>query len=80
LTTQHKALEKQLSEERKKTESAEEELTKIRDDRKRMETMLARLRSLLNYGKTDSSAPVNETEAKSEEKPEEKKPEDNQQQ
>jgi hypothetical protein len=80
LTTQHKALEKQLSEERKKTESAEEELTKIRDDRKRMETMLARLRSLLNYGKTDSSAPVNETEAKSEEKPEEKKPENNQQQ
>lgn len=75
LTTTHKTLEKQLSEERKKTESAEEELTKIRDDRKRMETMLTRLRGLLIYGKADSvsTAPVNGT-SKLEPQPEEKKP------
>jgi hypothetical protein len=80
LTTQHKTLEKQLTEERKKTETAEEELSKIRDDRKRMETMLARLRSLLNYGKTEEGQ-INGVEGnKPEEKPEEKKPEENQQQ
>jgi len=89
LTTAHKTLEKQLNEERKKTETAEEDLAKIRDDRKRMETMLSRLRSLLVYGKTqavtDSTATVNSDAAKSEPptgaaKPEEKKPEQNQQQ
>jgi len=81
LTTAHKTLEKQLTEERKKTESAEEELSKIRDDRKRMETMLARLRGLLVYGKADSvsTAPVNGTSTL-EPKPEEKKPDENQQQ
>jgi hypothetical protein len=81
LTTQHKTLEKQLTEERKKTETAEEELSKIRDDRKRMETMLARLRSLLNYGKTDGATTdgqMNNGDGQSEQKPEEKKPEDNQ--
>jgi len=80
LTTAHKSLEKQLTVERKKTETAEEELSKIRDDRKRMETMLARLRSLLNYGKTEPNATETGTEAKPEEKPEEKKPDDDQQQ
>jgi len=92
LTTAHKTLEKQLNEERKKTETAEEDLAKIRDDRKRMETMLSRLRSLLVYGKnpdgrspasTDSTATVNGDAAKSEPptgiaKPEEKKPENDQ--
>jgi hypothetical protein len=84
LTTAHKALEKQLSEERKKTETAEEELSKIRDDRKRMESMLSRLRSLLVYGKntagSDSTATVNGEAGKIEPKPDEKKPEQNQQQ
>jgi hypothetical protein len=87
LTTQHKTLEKQLTEERRKTETAEEELSKIRDDRKRMEAMLARLRSLLNYGKTDEqqtngeeAKPEENPEVKPDAKPEEKKPEDNQQQ
>jgi len=78
LTTAQKSLEKQLNEERKKTESAEEELSKIRDDRKRMETMLARLRGLLVYGKTDSVSTVNGTTTKLEPKPEEKKPDENQ--
>lgn len=83
LTTAHKALEKQLTEERKKTESAEDELTKIRDDRKRMEAMLARLRSMLTYGKSDTTAtrePANDLNRNATEKPEEQKPEDNQQQ
>jgi hypothetical protein len=87
LTTQHKTLEKQLTEERRKTETAEEELSKIRDDRKRMEAMLARLRSLLNYGKTDEqqtngeeAKPEENPEVKPDAKPEEEKPEDNQQQ
>jgi hypothetical protein len=79
LTTAQKTLEKQLNEERKKTESAEEELTKIRDDRKRMENMLARLRGLLVYGKSDSVSTVNGTTTNLEPKPEEKKPEENQQ-
>lgn len=80
LTTAQKTLDKQLNEERKKTESAEEELSKIRDDRKRMETMLARLRGLLVYGKTDSAATVNDSATNLEPKPEEKKPDENQQQ
>lgn len=80
LTTAQKTLDKQLSEERKKTESAEEELSKIRDDRKRMEAMLARLRGLLVYGKNDSTATANDAAKNLEPKPEEKKPEENQQQ
>ncbi|MCG3120251.1 MAG: hypothetical protein ALAOOOJD_02878 [bacterium] len=81
LTTAHKTLEKQLTEERKKTESAEDELAKIRDDRKRMETMLARLRSMLTYGKSDTTATreqANDLNPNAKEKPEEQKPEDNQ--
>lgn len=87
LTTAHKSLEKQLTEERRKTETAEEELTKIRNERKRMETMLSRLRSLLNYGKTPSPADTaaatingqsSNSEGQPEQKPEEKKPENNQ--
>ena len=80
LTTAQKTLDKQLSEERKKTESAEEELSKIRDDRKRMEAMLARLRGLLVYGKNDSTSTANDAAKNLEPKPEEKKPEENQQQ
>jgi hypothetical protein len=80
LTTAHKTLEKQLTEERKKTESAEEELAKIRDDRKRMETMLSRLRNLLNYGKTEEGTGNGATNGQPEQKPEEKKPDDDQQQ
>jgi hypothetical protein len=50
----HKNLEKQLNEEKRKTETAEEELSKIRSERKRMEAMLTRLRGLLNNGKTST--------------------------
>ncbi len=81
LVTEHKTLEKQLTEERRKTETAEEELTKIRDERKRMEMMLARLRNLLNYGKTEPDTTAGQgkgTDSKNAEKPEEKTPEKNQ--
>jgi hypothetical protein len=83
LVTAHKTLEKQLSEERRKTETAEDELAKIRDDRKRMETMLARLRNLLNYGKTEPATTEKQeqgTAIKKVENTEEKKPENNPQQ
>ncbi|MDZ7291299.1 MAG: hypothetical protein ONB44_18295 [candidate division KSB1 bacterium] len=81
LVPMHKNLEKQLSEEKRKTETAEEELTKIRNERKRMETMLARLRSLLNSGKAEPSTPDaqgQETKPGNEEKKEEKLPEQEQ--
>ncbi|MGH7595082.1 MAG: hypothetical protein ACREOI_01970 [bacterium] len=87
LAPAHKALEKQLNEERHKTETAQEELTKIRDERKRMETMLARLRTLLNYGKVPNGTIEAATEKQEDgtvikkvENEEEKKPENNQQQ
>lgn len=44
-------LQEQLVRERRETEIAEEELAKIREDRKKMEAMLARLRQILQYGK-----------------------------
>jgi hypothetical protein len=50
LVPMNKNLEKQLNEERRKTETAEDELQTIREERKRMETMLSRLRNLLHYG------------------------------
>jgi hypothetical protein len=56
LVPMQKTLEKQLSEERQKTETAEEELQKIRNERKRMEAMLVRLRSLLNNGNSEQQA------------------------
>jgi hypothetical protein len=56
LVPMHKNLEKQLNEEKRKTETAEEELTQIRTERKRMEAMLTRLRSLLNTGKVEPAA------------------------
>lgn len=90
LAPAHKTLEKQLTEERHKTETAQEELAKIRDERKRMETILARLRTMLNYGQTpNGTTPHGEattaqqedgTVIKKVEKEEEKKPENNQQQ
>jgi hypothetical protein len=78
LTTAHKTLEKQLTEERRKTETAEEELAKIRDDRRRMETMLARLRNLLNYGKSQTGAAPADTAAATINGQAEKKPENDQ--
>jgi len=53
LVPRQKSLEKQLTLEKQKTESAEDELEKIRSDRKRMESMLARLRTLLYEGKVE---------------------------
>ncbi len=50
-TANHLTLQEQLVKERRKTEIAEEELQKIREDRKKMEEMLARLRQILRYGK-----------------------------
>ncbi|RME02172.1 MAG: hypothetical protein D6814_00095 [Calditrichaeota bacterium] len=47
----HLTLQEQLVKERRKTEVAEEELQKIREDRKKMAEMLARLRQILQYGK-----------------------------
>lgn len=44
-------LQERLMQERRETEVAEEELEKIRADRKKMEQMLARLREILRYGK-----------------------------
>jgi hypothetical protein len=58
---------------KRKTETAEEELTQIRSERKRMEAMLTRLRNLLNYGKAEPAAtakPEEETIIKGESKEE----------
>ncbi|MFQ5627472.1 MAG: hypothetical protein ACE5I1_01830 [bacterium] len=44
-------LQEQLVKERRETELAEEELERIRSDRRKMEEMLARLRQILRYGK-----------------------------
>jgi hypothetical protein len=44
-------LQEQLVKERRETEMAEEELERIRSDRRKMEDMLARLRQILRYGK-----------------------------
>jgi len=68
MVPRQKSLENQLNLEQKKTETAEEELEKIRDERKRMETMLARLRNLLYNNATA-------TESKTEPPKEEAKPE-----
>ncbi|MDQ7065534.1 MAG: hypothetical protein Q9P90_14950 [candidate division KSB1 bacterium] len=55
-------LQEQLVRERRETEIAEEELRKIREDRKKMEEMLARLRQILQYGKTLEPQKVTEKE------------------
>ncbi len=56
LVPRQKSLENQLNVEQRKTENAEEELTKIREERKRMEAMLARLRNLLYDNKSGEGA------------------------
>ncbi|NUO78464.1 hypothetical protein HUU05_00180 [candidate division KSB1 bacterium] len=56
LVPRQKSLENQLNVEQRKTENAEEELEKIREERKRMEAMLARLRNLLYDDKSGESA------------------------
>lgn len=52
-------LEAQLTQEQQKTAGAEEELERIRSERKRMESMLARLRTLLNTNTDSADAPAN---------------------
>lgn len=76
-----KNLEKKITEERRKTETAEQELQKIRSERKRMESMLARLRNLLNYGSNEQletdkqrNAPASETETNKKNDDPEKQP------
>jgi len=49
-------MQDRLVREKRKTEIAEEELEKIRKDRKKMEDMLARLRQILRYGKETQSS------------------------
>ncbi len=56
LVPRQKSLENQLNVEQRKTENAEEELEKIREERKRMEAMLARLRNLLYDNKSGDGA------------------------
>ncbi len=58
LVPRQKSLENQLNIEQKKTETAEEELEKIRDERKRMEAMLTRLRDLLYNNATSDPQPA----------------------
>jgi hypothetical protein len=58
LVPMQKDLEEQLREEKRKTETAEDELEKIRSERKRMESMLARLRTLLNYSGGQQQLPT----------------------
>lgn len=60
LVPMQKNLEEQLREERRKTETAEDELERIRSERKRMESMLARLRTLLNYNGSQQQLPSEE--------------------
>jgi hypothetical protein len=74
LVPRQKSLENQLNIEQKKTETAEEELEKIRDERKRMEAMLARLRNLL-YNNTSGDPKPAPVENSNEAPPEQPKPE-----
>ncbi len=77
LVPRQKSLENQLNLEQKKTETAEEELEKIRDERKRMEAMLSRLRSLLyNNASADPNAATPDTKSTVPQK--EAKPDDQQ--
>lgn len=83
LVPRQKSLENQLDLEQKKTETAEEELEKIRDERKRMEVMLLRLRHLLyNNASADPNAvePAGKNDAPQppEGKPEKEKPQEQQ--
>ena len=73
LVPRQKSLENQLNVEQRKTENAEEELTKIREERKRMEAMLARLRNLLYDNKSAEGAKPEENKNASENKPSENK-------
>lgn len=69
LVPRQKSLENQLSVEQRKTENAEEELAKIREERKRMEAMLARLRNLLYDNKTGEASKTEDGKPASENKP-----------
>ncbi|MDZ7266289.1 MAG: hypothetical protein ONB48_04575 [candidate division KSB1 bacterium] len=60
LVSRQPELEAQLTAEQQKTASAEEELERIRNERKRMEAMLARLRNLLNNEGETPIAPQEE--------------------
>ena len=53
--SQQLTIQEQLVKERRETEIAEEELSKIREDRKRMERMLGRLRQILQDGKSSGT-------------------------
>ncbi|NUM68787.1 hypothetical protein HUU39_26555, partial [candidate division KSB1 bacterium] len=73
LVSRQPELEAQLNAEQQKTANAEEELERIRSERKRMEAMLARLRNLLNTDAEAPAAPADEKKDKPAEPPIEKK-------
>ncbi len=74
LVSRQPDLEAQLTAEQQKTASAEEELERIRSERKRMEAMLARLRNLLHTDAEAPAAPAGEKkEDKASDTPSEKK-------
>lgn len=65
-------LQEQLVKERRETEMAEEELERIRSDRRKMEDMLARLRQILRYGKETKPSEMPEKDKSDSEKSEKK--------